>query len=175
MSDISIFGKGGGRRAPGFAFGKHKGKSFQEVAELDQGYCDWAMRMDNPSGALKEFVEFLKAKGMKPAAGAAGRPSTGSQSSSVAGAGARAGGDTQFVCELMQNQQFCVRAERIMPDGHPIGERGAFMAPQTWSALGAMKGARMAADRKKWVFPLRDHESVVSELGRLGTVEPIPP
>ena len=48
------------------------------------------------------------------------------------------------------------------------------MPPQTWNAVANMRGARMSADRRKWVFELREHDSVVSGLKQLGVVEPIP-
>jgi len=46
-----------------FAFGKHKGKTFEEVAKADPSYCTWARKTENPSGALKDFIEFLEAQG----------------------------------------------------------------------------------------------------------------
>ena len=41
------------------AVGKHKGKSFAEVAESDSGYCDWVRNSQGLTGNLLEFQTFL--------------------------------------------------------------------------------------------------------------------
>ena len=43
-------------------FGKHCGKTFEEVRCQEKGYCQWALRQEQPSGALKEFVQYLKSE-----------------------------------------------------------------------------------------------------------------
>lgn len=58
-------------------FGKYKGKSFEEVAAADAGYCRWVLNLDTATGAMVDFQGFLKAK-----AGGGG----GSAASSLPGA-----------------------------------------------------------------------------------------
>eukprot|EP00930_Biecheleria_cincta_P041766 TRINITY_DN28688_c0_g1_i1.p1 TRINITY_DN28688_c0_g1~~TRINITY_DN28688_c0_g1_i1.p1 ORF type:complete len:457 (+),score=68.92 TRINITY_DN28688_c0_g1_i1:84-1373(+) len=41
-------------------FGKHKGKRYEEVREEDPGYCSWALKQAQPTGALAKFVDWLK-------------------------------------------------------------------------------------------------------------------
>lgn len=45
-----------------FAFGKYRGASFQHVFEQDKSYVSWALRRENPSGQLQEFVRFCAAQ-----------------------------------------------------------------------------------------------------------------
>lgn len=40
-------------------FGRHAGKSFEELAQADPGYCRWALVQPNPSGQLAQFTEYL--------------------------------------------------------------------------------------------------------------------
>lgn len=42
-----------------FTFGKHRGKTYDEVRCSDKSYCTWALRQENPSGGLYEFVQYL--------------------------------------------------------------------------------------------------------------------
>lgn len=42
-----------------FSFGKHSGKTFGEVAGTDAGYCSWARENQNPTGQLRDFINFL--------------------------------------------------------------------------------------------------------------------
>lgn len=44
------------------AFGKHKGKSYEEVASADAGYVRWVMAIEAASGAMLEFQNFLKSR-----------------------------------------------------------------------------------------------------------------
>lgn len=41
------------------SIGKHAGKTFAEVVAADPGYCTWAQKVENPSGPLKQFVDFV--------------------------------------------------------------------------------------------------------------------
>lgn len=41
-------------------FGKHNGKSYEEVYTTDQKYCDWVLTVDNPSGVMKSFSDFIQ-------------------------------------------------------------------------------------------------------------------
>lgn len=41
-------------------FGKHDGKTFEQVRSEDPGYCDWARSKSEPSGDLRNFVEWLR-------------------------------------------------------------------------------------------------------------------
>lgn len=43
-------------------FGKHKGKSHEEVCGEDPDYCSWALEVAQPKGALAKFVTWLKGK-----------------------------------------------------------------------------------------------------------------
>eukprot|EP00920_Eleutheroschizon_duboscqi_P036573 GHVT01088073.1.p1 GENE.GHVT01088073.1~~GHVT01088073.1.p1 ORF type:complete len:247 (+),score=9.54 GHVT01088073.1:1184-1924(+) len=42
-------------------FGKHRNRCFRDVAATESGYCQWAMQISNPSGALGLFQAYLKA------------------------------------------------------------------------------------------------------------------
>ena len=43
------------------ASGKHRGRTFEEVAAIDAGYCRWILAIASPPRALLEFQNFLKA------------------------------------------------------------------------------------------------------------------
>ncbi|KAF8821191.1 SWI2/SNF2-containing protein [Cardiosporidium cionae] len=45
-----------------FAFGKHRSKTFHEVAVQHPDYAQWACRIPNPTGQLREFVLFVKSQ-----------------------------------------------------------------------------------------------------------------
>lgn len=150
-------------------FGKHKGKTFDEVASSDPGYCDWALKMDSPSAGLKDFVEFLKSRG----GGAASAQSAGPAGNSLLeAAGTRLPEDILLVCELVQEDTFVVRAERKLQAAGGTGH--AYVPPQVWHAIGALKGAVLSVDRRSWAFPVRNHRDVVPMLEGIGQVERIP-
>lgn len=56
---------GGGASAAGgsqvFAFGKHKGRTFDEVFRTEKGYVGWALREKEASGGLKAFADYCRA------------------------------------------------------------------------------------------------------------------
>jgi hypothetical protein len=43
-----------------FTFGKHAGKSFQQVLDSNKGYVSWAVQLGSP-GRLSAFAEFCRA------------------------------------------------------------------------------------------------------------------
>ena len=42
--------------------GKHRGKTFDHVLANEPDYCRWALDKDSPTGALKEFQDWLKTR-----------------------------------------------------------------------------------------------------------------
>lgn len=42
------------------SFGRHEGDTFDHVYRTDPGYCRWALSVDSPTGALREFASFLQ-------------------------------------------------------------------------------------------------------------------
>eukprot|EP00746_Dinoflagellata_sp_MGD_P136097 gnl/MRDRNA2_/MRDRNA2_70080_c0_seq1.p1 gnl/MRDRNA2_/MRDRNA2_70080_c0~~gnl/MRDRNA2_/MRDRNA2_70080_c0_seq1.p1 ORF type:complete len:761 (-),score=134.83 gnl/MRDRNA2_/MRDRNA2_70080_c0_seq1:12-2144(-) len=46
-----------------FTTGKHKGRRFIDLIEEEPEYVSWALKQPNPSGDLKEFVDYLKLQG----------------------------------------------------------------------------------------------------------------
>jgi len=233
---------GAGAAGTTFAFGKHRGRTFEETADADPSYCEWALRLDGPSGQLQAFVEFVKARGtqMRPAASSMAGVGTPSGASSTAGmphvGGSAFGGscpgpprlasipgppwqaspmppgnnfmaggapyfpgvpqygavaaqgprlrlqdDETFVCELLPDRQFLVRAERA--PGLPQnawgngGMRGGliYLPPDIWKAIGTLPGAKLAGNRRAWTFQLDSHEIVARGLQQMGAVEMIPP
>jgi len=44
------------------SFGKHRGRTFAQVASADAGYCEWVLKLESPNGQLKDFAEFLRAR-----------------------------------------------------------------------------------------------------------------
>eukprot|EP00448_Togula_jolla_P018493 CAMPEP_0170581482 /NCGR_PEP_ID=MMETSP0224-20130122/7061_1 /TAXON_ID=285029 /ORGANISM="Togula jolla, Strain CCCM 725" /LENGTH=706 /DNA_ID=CAMNT_0010904617 /DNA_START=14 /DNA_END=2134 /DNA_ORIENTATION=- len=147
-----------------FAFGKHKGKSFEEVAESDVGYCKWVLGLEGPSGQLQAFADFVRANGV--ASGDGERAASRGRSLGSGRLGSQGEG-TNFVCELLSAQEFQVRSEAA-------GGAAAFVPPNIWKAIGALKGARMSASRKEWLFPMSSYDNVVAELAGLGSVEEVP-
>lgn len=49
------------------SFGKHRGRSFEEVASSDRSYCEWVLRQPKPSSALELFARFLRGELAVPA------------------------------------------------------------------------------------------------------------
>eukprot|EP00747_Dinoflagellata_sp_TGD_P216943 gnl/TRDRNA2_/TRDRNA2_89409_c0_seq2.p1 gnl/TRDRNA2_/TRDRNA2_89409_c0~~gnl/TRDRNA2_/TRDRNA2_89409_c0_seq2.p1 ORF type:complete len:292 (-),score=49.85 gnl/TRDRNA2_/TRDRNA2_89409_c0_seq2:42-917(-) len=47
-----------------FAFGKHRGRTFADVKEKEPEYVSWALDQRDPSGALAEFLDYLKTEGV---------------------------------------------------------------------------------------------------------------
>ena len=43
-------------------FGKHRGKTFDHVLANEPDYCRWVLGADSPTGALKEFQDWLKTR-----------------------------------------------------------------------------------------------------------------
>merc|ERR1719330_1289980 len=48
------------REAPVLQFGRHQGSTFEDVLRNDPGYCNWALRVQNPTGALRQFASWLR-------------------------------------------------------------------------------------------------------------------
>jgi len=41
-------------------FGRHTGKTFEEIKRTDVSYCNWVLKQIKPSGRLKQFQEYLQ-------------------------------------------------------------------------------------------------------------------
>jgi hypothetical protein len=41
-------------------FGKHKGKTFEEIRRSDISYCNWVLQQDKTRGDMKIFQDWLK-------------------------------------------------------------------------------------------------------------------
>lgn len=183
-----------------FAFGKHRGKTFKEVAEDDPSYCTWAKRTENPSGALKDFIAFLEASGSTSASAAPARPAAaqdatrlGSSGAGLAQAARAASGgdcgqsyngpkldeDLTLVMELCSDDQFVVRAERSagmarsMGKGSTVG-RAPYLQPAIWHGIKSIQGCRGGGDSHSFVFPRNRLEAVAQSLERIGKVERVP-
>lgn len=48
--------------SPKITFGKHKGKSYDEIYVADTGYCRWVLNVENCTGGLYLFQKWLKIK-----------------------------------------------------------------------------------------------------------------
>ncbi|CAE7438940.1 Zranb3 [Symbiodinium sp. CCMP2456] len=151
-----------------FTFGKHRGRSFQDVANTDASYCNWALTMENPNGQLKEFQQYLQ-RFQKRVPKAPSAPPTASAPRAVATPQkGQLASDITLVCELIQEDQFLVRAERL-GSKDPV-----FVPPHVWQAVGRQEGASLGVDRRSWHFPLHKYKAVVTGLEELGQVEHIP-
>jgi hypothetical protein len=49
-------------RSQTLPFGKHAGKSFNDIMEHDISYCNWVLRQINVRGVMKSFQDYLKIK-----------------------------------------------------------------------------------------------------------------
>ncbi|CAJ1403679.1 unnamed protein product [Effrenium voratum] len=135
-----------------FMFGKHKGRSFQEVAQSEPSYCAWALKMESPSGALQDFVTFL--------GGARKEPREVKD-------GLQLPADAFFLCEMVADDQFVVRCEK------QGGKEGtAFLPPHLWHAIGALPGAVQM--NRSWAFPASSYEPVMARLEEMGKAEGVP-
>jgi len=47
------------------SFGKHTGKTFQEIKATDISYCNWVLKQSNTRGSMKEFQDWLKQNARK--------------------------------------------------------------------------------------------------------------
>jgi hypothetical protein len=136
-----------------FAFGKHQGKTFQQVAESEPGYCKWALKQAEPGGALKDFVAFLRARNPDSAPQGAGLASVAMESkphwmrgtvsgpehgrpvklnTSVEGFafnGPRLDEETTLVMELISDDRFSVRAEKPHVASFSRGKHAAHSPP----------------------------------------------
>mgnify|MGYP006433336443 CR=1 FL=1 len=43
-------------------FGKHKGRTLQDVKDNEPGYASWVLKQEGSSGQLKEFQDFCRGK-----------------------------------------------------------------------------------------------------------------
>jgi hypothetical protein len=41
-------------------FGKHSGKSYEEIKSNDISYCNWVLKQYQTTGGMKDFQEWLK-------------------------------------------------------------------------------------------------------------------
>ncbi|CAE8659517.1 unnamed protein product [Polarella glacialis] len=148
--------------------------------------CEWALKIDNASGALLQFVNFLHARSGSGAIGAGVQPPLGAWRTEVestppsrraAGSGqvARLSEDSVFVCELADDQ-FTVRPESKNGPAATAasGFSSTYVPPEIWHALGALPGATLTVNRRAWAFPLRSYAAVLASLHQMGNVEPIP-
>ena len=46
-------------------FGKHAGKTFQDIRHIDVSYCNWVLKQTGTRGVMKEFQDWLKRKSKK--------------------------------------------------------------------------------------------------------------
>jgi len=173
-------------------FGKHRGKSFLEVAQSDQGYCKWAMQMESPSGPMQAFVDFLKAVAPKAVATPVRRQGPGvpnllaGRSSNAAGGdelldvrGPRLDDNITLVLELFSEEEFRVRPETapgvgFSAQGKILKKESAYVPPHIFHAISKMKGSVIGDDRRSWIFPLKRHEAVARSLEEVGNVERVP-
>ena len=97
-----------------FSFGKHKGRSFLDVANNEASYCNWALNQENPSGQLRDFAMYLQKMGRRPAAKApASNKAAQAPRALATPQNAQLGPQMLLVCELVQEDRFLVRPERI--------------------------------------------------------------
>jgi 2-hydroxy-3-keto-5-methylthiopentenyl-1-phosphate phosphatase len=47
------------------SFGKHMGKSFEDIKSTDISYCNWVLKQMNTRGSMKEFQDWLKQNARK--------------------------------------------------------------------------------------------------------------
>jgi uncharacterized protein (DUF3820 family) len=52
------------------SFGKHRGRTFQDVYDNEHEYAIWAVNVQYPSGLLRPFVDYCLARGLQPNADA---------------------------------------------------------------------------------------------------------
>jgi uncharacterized protein (DUF3820 family) len=43
-------------------FGKHRGRTYEEMFEKEKGYCSWVLLQESPSGSMKDFKEWLESR-----------------------------------------------------------------------------------------------------------------
>mmetsp|Transcript_85523 Transcript_85523/g.238699 ORF Transcript_85523/g.238699 Transcript_85523/m.238699 type:complete len:265 (+) Transcript_85523:59-853(+) len=43
-----------------FTFGRYQGQRYRDIHRGDPGYCQWALRVRHPSGALRDFIRWLR-------------------------------------------------------------------------------------------------------------------
>ena len=151
-----------------FAFGKHRGRTFEDVALSDASYCTWAVNMENPSGQLKEFAMFLKRVHKKTPKAAPSAPSAPPARAFATPQKGQLPADVTLVCELIATDQFLVRPDRVS------SKEAVFVPPHVWHTLGGLEGACLTADRRFWTYPLLKYKTVVAGLEQLGKVEHIP-
>eukprot|EP00397_Hematodinium_sp_SG-2012_P010893 GEMP01011019.1.p1 GENE.GEMP01011019.1~~GEMP01011019.1.p1 ORF type:complete len:819 (+),score=152.29 GEMP01011019.1:23-2458(+) len=45
-----------------FDFGKHRGRTFEDVRQKEKKYVTWCQELDNPQGKMKSFCDYIRAK-----------------------------------------------------------------------------------------------------------------
>mmetsp|Transcript_12532 Transcript_12532/g.28268 ORF Transcript_12532/g.28268 Transcript_12532/m.28268 type:complete len:742 (+) Transcript_12532:77-2302(+) len=179
------------------AFGKHKGKTFEEVANDDKGYCQWVLKLQDASGNMKDFIDFVRSKQdagsesqgrgqpmPQPAGHAAFAPlaceSRYFQAATPAPEGPRLDDGMVFVCELLPHDLFLVRVERTADSTAPTYQAGqtkssCFIPAPIWQSLARLAPeAAVTQDRRAWTFPLSRYGDVIRQLEAMGQAEPIP-
>eukprot|EP00928_Gymnodinium_smaydae_P078931 TRINITY_DN62983_c0_g1_i1.p1 TRINITY_DN62983_c0_g1~~TRINITY_DN62983_c0_g1_i1.p1 ORF type:complete len:776 (-),score=190.93 TRINITY_DN62983_c0_g1_i1:157-2427(-) len=157
-----------------FQFGKHKGRTFADVASSESGYARWALAQESPSGNLKAFVEYCR---LNLDAGVVAKCSAPAIPSAPSAAYERPTEGTWLLCELAANQKFSVRAESAPSQVQAARGRGvrdsAFMSPQVFEALKQLEGARTAG-AGCIVFPLASYQRLLPKIESIARVERIP-
>ena len=160
-----------------FTFGKHVGKSFEQVATSDANYCRWVLTIEGPRGGLADFQNFLKARdGNAPAAPGPVRialcsqrptaPGVSTATTDTTGTAAQPPPNTVFVLELMSKERFTLRAEQLDPESSSCNGQTAWLPKPLWLEIGTWPGQQLSGDR--WSFPVENHAEVVSRLANRG-------
>lgn len=146
-----------------FGFGKHKGRTFQEVLGSEPGYVRWVLDLPNTNGQMKEFVEFCKSSSAQPGtAGPAASSSTGAgrkppASGQIQGVLPQGTGDQQVVAAVPLSLDLCGDGQFAL-----VGQ--SFLPPPIWRELSSLPEGVNGPSRREWRFPLSAYESVMQQL-----------
>mmetsp|Transcript_45140 Transcript_45140/g.107372 ORF Transcript_45140/g.107372 Transcript_45140/m.107372 type:complete len:739 (+) Transcript_45140:76-2292(+) len=163
-------------------FGKHKGKTFKDVYSADQGYCQWVLKLQDASGAMQEFIDYVRSCQGESASQGQTAPSQGfarsysgpgsdaPRTAAPAAGGLTLGDSMTFVCELLPHDLFLVRVEAYDPNG----KQGWTISSPLWQALSRLPEAKLNQSRNAFTFPIARYREVFSELEAMGRVEGIP-
>lgn len=90
-----------------FTFGKHSGRTFQDVYSNEKGYVSWAQKQDAPGQALQAFLQYVTQRSNGRRDRSRTPPRSGGKShSDAAPASADASGDTVFTFGRYQGRTF---------------------------------------------------------------------
>eukprot|EP00927_Polykrikos_kofoidii_P031324 TRINITY_DN26962_c0_g1_i1.p1 TRINITY_DN26962_c0_g1~~TRINITY_DN26962_c0_g1_i1.p1 ORF type:complete len:792 (+),score=159.47 TRINITY_DN26962_c0_g1_i1:98-2377(+) len=160
-----------------FSFGKHRGKTFQQVFDLDRSYVSWVTKLDGTSGQMRLFCDYCQERNAAHGGGG-GVAQLGTQQLPLALASA----PLQIAAPAAEQQPSGVGLRNVpvmtFPDcklcvelcGHGmfriVPGDAKFLPLPVWQELAKLPEGRRSADNKEFLFSFSAFEAIMQQIRR---------